>query len=32
MTKTPCVDSQGTLTCADDLLVRPGTDVTYVYR
>lgn len=33
LTKTPCVDDgSGALTCADDLLARPGADVTYRYQ
>ena len=32
LTKTPCTgDPAGTLTCSDDLVVRPDTDVTYRY-
>jgi len=33
LTKTPCTgDPAGALTCRDDLVVRPGTDVTYRYE
>ena len=33
LTKEPCIDDgTGTLDCDDDLLVRPGTEVTFRYR